>query len=246
METFEDRLRRLEKLADNSSPNRKDVWDILSVIGGLLIPVAIFAVGQQYASRMAQAAIKSEEARSAGSLSVSKVGARVSQASFLLSSVETLAGADGPKKRLAIQALLIAFPEDGERIVREVSETDSSPEIRQFALQSLSKQWESSIQRLFTADSLGKREAADKLLQEGRTDKTLVLALLESAQRALNDPQTPGRDGGIYAILVVLSEVNPEALAPYEADLRRLAERARPMGERTSNRVDILLRRLSG
>jgi hypothetical protein len=240
--TVEERLLALEKEADKG--DRKDLWDILSVLGGLLIPVAIFFAGQQYAEAMANAEILSEEKRAASSIDVAKAGTRVSQASLVLNALETLAGTDERRKQLAIRAILIALPDEGSSIVAEVSRTDPNPQIRQFAATTLDQRRDQLITGLYDPRGSARVAAYSALLQSSARDPTLPPQLAQKARQAFADRDAPGHGDGIYNTLVLLSHLEEPALRPNVPDLRRLAEEMRPVGPKVSARSDKLLERL--
>jgi hypothetical protein len=238
--TIEERVSALEK----KTKARKDVWDILSVAGSLLIPVAIFLAGQQYASAMKAAELSSAESRDASNLEVARAGSRVSQANLLLSAIERLAGEDGPGKRVAISAILIAMPENGPSIVRDLSHNDPSPEVRDYATNSLDQRKVALIGQLYSASGGERIEAYNGLLQNWGSDDTLPPILAQRARQAFADTNFSGRADGIYNTLVLLSHMNRTALAPHSADLRSLANEMRPVGPRVGERSDTLQARL--
>ncbi|HEX9964310.1 MAG TPA: hypothetical protein VGB04_04930 [Allosphingosinicella sp.] len=240
--TVEDRVRALEEKVKGS--DRKDAWDMLSVLGGLLIPVAIFFAGQQYADAMAKAEILSEEKRAASSIDVARAGTRVSQASLVLNALETLAGTDERRKQLAIRAILIALPDEGSSIVAEVSRTDPNPQIRQFAATTLDQRRDQLVNGLCDPRGGARVAAYTALLQGSARDPALPPQLAQKARQAFADPDAPGRGDGIYNTLVLLSHLEASALAPNVEDLRRLAEEMRPVGPKVGARSDKLLERL--
>lgn len=240
--TVDDRIAALEKKVKDA--DRKDIWDMLSVLGSLLIPVAIFFAGQQYASAMKAAELASAESRDASNLEVARAGSRVSQANLLLSAIERLAGEDGPGKRVAISAILLAMPEEGPSIVRDLSRTDPSQQVRQYAVDSLAQRKLALIAQLYASSGAERIEAYNVLRQSWGSDASLPPLLAQRARQAFGDRNFPGRNDGIYNTLVLLSHLNSSALAPHSADLRALADQMRPVGPRVSERADTLQARL--
>jgi hypothetical protein len=240
--TIEERISALE--AEVREKKRKDFWDILSVLGGMLVPVAIFFAGQQYATAMKAAEIQSSEAREAGNLQVARAGSRVSQANLLLSAVERLAGEEGPAKRVAISAILLAMPEEGPGIVRDLSRSDPSEEVRGYAADSLAQRKDTLVSRLYDPSGSERLAAYNELLHSWDADPTLPPVLARKAREAVQNADLPGRADGIYNTLVLLSHMKPEATAPNRDDLRLLADQMRPLGPRVADRADKLLARL--
>ena len=240
--SIEDRVLDLEKKV--KAAERKDIWDVLSVLGSLLIPVAIFFAGQQYASAMKEAEIASAERRDANSVDVARAGSRVNQAGLILNAVDTLAGTDERRKRLAISAILIALPEEGPAIVAEVSRSDPNQQIRTYAAASLRDRRPALIAQLYDPSGAQRIAAYNTLLQTWGRDSSLPPLLAQSARQAFRDDGSPGRADGIYNTLVLLSHMNVSALAPHSADLRALADEMRPVGPRVNERADTLVSRL--
>jgi hypothetical protein len=249
MMTTEERIDALEKKVKDG--NRKDVWDILSVIGSLLIPVAIFFAGQQYANAMKAAELAAALNRDASNreiakanLDIAEAGKRVSQANLLLGAIEALASETGPGKRVAISAILLAMPVEGPSIVRDLTRGETSPQLLEYASNSLTERKVALIGQLYASSGGERIEAYNGLLQNWGNDSSLPPLLAQRARQAFADTNFPGRTDGIYNTLVLLAHMNRAALAPHSADLRLLADQMRPVGPRVSDRANTLLSRL--
>ena len=111
----------------------KDGWDVFQIIASLLIPASIAAVGFMVSESLKKAEIESAERRAKAQQEVARVSARVGQAQLVNSFMESLLSTEIRRRKLAIESVLIALPDEGPRLVRIVSETDPSDEVRVFA-----------------------------------------------------------------------------------------------------------------
>lgn len=237
--TDQERISALEKKLEGS---RKDGWDKISALGGLLIPVAIFGVGLVYSNQSAAANEEIARQTAATNAEIARINAGVQQAQFLLQAVSPLAGADDRQKRLlAIQAVRIALREQGRQIIDAVSRTEPDLQVRTAAVRVIVNP---AIQQLYSADPRQRIGAYNELLRTRAGDPALPPLLMEAARNSLNGPDAARRNNGIYNTLVLLSHLNPAALEPHGQALRGFADQVRPVGPRVAQRADVLIGRL--
>ncbi len=131
---------RLDKLAEDVAKLKnkgKDPWDKFQILAALLIPATIALVGSMVSTSLKEAEIASAQKAAAGQEAVARVNARVGQASLVKSFMDALLSEEPRTRKLAIEAILIALPEDGPRLVKMVEETDPNAEVRIVAVSAL-------------------------------------------------------------------------------------------------------------
>jgi len=226
-----ERVERLERRADAApapSVKKKDPWDVVQILGGALIPVAIAAGGWFYSQATSRAQIENARQIHERDAEIAVAESRVKQAELVKDFLEALTGRDVAKQRVAIQAVLIALPEDGPRLVRELSvSTDSG--VATFAGAALSDRCQALVERLFAADRDTRVNASQQLLDGWRDSPALLDKLLPYARRHLDDAD------GVYNSLGVLAQITPGLIARRRADVEAFvaeAERAPAAGDR--------------
>ncbi|MEM1309342.1 MAG: hypothetical protein AAGF98_07555 [Cyanobacteria bacterium P01_H01_bin.153] len=130
-------LRHLEKRIKKLEGEGKDVWDVLSIIGSVLVPVAIaftgllFTYQQNIASeRMALKEQESEERFNQANTEIATIQARVEQSQAMSNLIEALSSNDGPKRRLAVVAVELALrPEDAKKVLEIIASQDTDPQV---------------------------------------------------------------------------------------------------------------------
>ncbi|MGD1862328.1 MAG: hypothetical protein ACFB0E_20460 [Leptolyngbyaceae cyanobacterium] len=138
-------LRHLEKRIKRLEGEKKDVWDVLSIIGSVLVPVAIaftgllFTYQQNIASeRMAIKEQESEERFNQANTEIATIQARVEQSQAMSDLIDALSSNDGPKRRLAVVAVELALkPEDAKKVLEIIASQDTDPEVVATAQSSL-------------------------------------------------------------------------------------------------------------
>jgi len=91
---------------------------------------------------MAQTAAQQQDA-------IARINTRVSQADILSHFLDALTGIDRAKQRVAIQAVLIALPEDGPRLVNELTTPAGNPQTKEVAETALSARLQELVSGLF-------------------------------------------------------------------------------------------------
>lgn len=116
----------LEKKLADLKRNRKDGWDKVQILIAFLVPVAIAFVGYVYSQSTKEAEIK-----------IAETNAKVAQAQLVHSFTDALTSPEPDKRKLAIEAVLLALPDDGTRLVQTVKQFDPDAGVRAFASQRL-------------------------------------------------------------------------------------------------------------
>ena len=132
-----ERLSGIEGALEDLKQKPKDHWDQLQVLATLLVPIVV-AVGSLYVSRaISEAQINSTRALQESEQVVAKTNAKVAQAQLIHSFLDELTGGTPKARQLAIEAVLLALPEEGERLVGLIALSDPDPEVCDFARKSL-------------------------------------------------------------------------------------------------------------
>lgn len=239
----------LEKEIREIKTKGKDFWDILKIAGGLLIPVAIAFVGWQYSNAMKNAEIKSatniaqlqlefSKQKADFDQKISETNSRVSQAGLVASFLEPLLSKDQTKKKLAIEAVLIALPSEGPRLVRVIQETDNQNDVKEFAQQSLKSYKENLIVQFFSDEKSIRSDAYSRLQSSYQNDSSIIPELIAAGR------QNPDNLNAVYNALVFLSHMNKETLRPYVSEIEEYSREVEGNGEKTKARAEKLRSRL--
>lgn len=186
-----EKIAKLEAEVEKLKKKPKDDWDKFQIIAALMIPASIALTGFLISKAIKQAEIDSSEriaqaeARSAeqialGEKEVALINAKVSQAQLIRSFLPSLTGAEAHHRKLAIQALLLALPEDGPRLVQILSEADPDPAVQKFAddkLAALSQR--DLLPYIFHSDAQISNKARDRFLSDRNTDTWTLLMLMQ-------------------------------------------------------------------
>jgi hypothetical protein len=232
MSTIEERLAVAEKRLEEVSQKRRDAWDILEMLAKLLIPASITFAGYLYSEGAKQAEIDSTEHIAAQQQALTQIQARVGQAQLVSTFMDALLSSDKPQRqRLAIEAVLVALPEDGPRLVAIVSQDKSSPQIQAAALSSLDQRRSRLIQDSFSNDKPTRIKATTELVQGWQTDQKLVPELVTVAR------QNIANASGVINSLVILENVSLGVLAAHQDEVKGLLNAVRSAGPQTAMHV---------
>lgn len=122
----ENRLSLVEKAVAELKKKPKDNWDIVQILAAAFVPIAIVVVGTLFSINTK----KSE-------IAVAETNAKVAQAKLVHSFMETLTSENPQKRKIAVGAILLALPDDGEALLNTVRESDPDAGVRAFASEQL-------------------------------------------------------------------------------------------------------------
>jgi hypothetical protein len=210
------RLERLEQRVEAAPPatpappqrakDGKDIWDVIQILGSALIPVAIAAGGWFYSEATSRAQIESSRQQHERNAEIATAEARVKQAGLLKDFMEALTGGDVAKRRVAIQAVLIALPKDGPNLVREFTQSTADSTAAAFARTALSQRCQALVERLFGPIAEDRIAASAALIDGWGESPVLLDKLLPYAQQHLDNAN------GVFNSLGVLAQVKPAVL----------------------------------
>lgn len=224
IDKIEGRLSKLEE-------GKKDKWDKFQIVAAVLIPASITWVGYYYSESMKRAEIESSQRLADQQNETTKISAKVGQAQLVSSFMDALLSRDTQKQRLAIEAILIALPEEGPRLVAVVSQSSPSPEVRGFAQSSLDERRSQLIRSAFSDQKAIRVSATQELVQGWRSDKNVVPQVLQAAS------QNAGNQDGVVNALVVLENVDKRNLVENAQQVKEFLDRVERAGPVTQDHV---------
>ncbi len=230
--TIEERLALAEQRLESVSRKRRDFWDMFEIFAKLLIPASITLAGYLFSEAAKQAEITSSEHIAAQQQAISQIQARVGQAQLVSTFMEALLSSDKPQRqRLAIEAVLVALPEDGPRLVAIVSQDKSSPQIQAAAQLSLDQRRSRLIQDCFSNDKPTRIKATTELVQGWQTDEKLIPELLAAIRQNISNAS------GVINSLVILENVSARLLGAHRDEVNSILNAVRSAGPQTASHV---------
>jgi hypothetical protein len=129
---LQERVTKLERKKEG-----KDIWDILNILGSLLIPVAIAYTGFLFTRQQQSAELLSsekqqetEERFNQANIEVASIQAKVEQSQVISTLLEALSSPNSPKRQLAVKAVEIALKsEDAKKVLDIVVSQDADPAV---------------------------------------------------------------------------------------------------------------------
>jgi hypothetical protein len=222
----------------SDAPHNKDVWDRLTAIAMILVPAAIALAGHFVAQGLKQAEINSEERRAQQSHIIADANTKIAQANLINTMMKFLTSTNPQERKLAVEAVLIALPEQGPFFVRTIAQSDEDKTVQAAARSSLEQRVGTLIQDLFADDSHVRIGAAQDLIQGWRNEPNVVQALLEFATT-----NTKNSDG-VFNTVVVLNEFSQSALQAYKQEVLNFLKIAKKIGPKTEAKAAALVTRL--
>lgn len=236
----------------SEAPIKKDLWDRLTALATILVPAAIALAGHFIAQGLKQAEIASEEMRLTQEISseerraeqsraIAEANTKIAQASFINTMMKSLTSPQPQERKLAVEAVLIALPEQGPALVRTIAKYDEDKTVQTAAETSLEQRVETLIRKLFSEDSAVRIGAAQDLIQGWRNDPNAAKALVDFAS------ENTRNSNGIYNTMVVLNEFSLDALKTQRQRILSLAGQVKASsGAKTNARATKLLSKLEG
>lgn len=222
-----------------AEPHRKDLWDRLTALATILVPAAIALAGHFIAQGLKEAELKGQERQAAQASANAEANTKIAQAGLINTLMKSLTSPNPQERKLAVQAVLIALPDQGPLLARTVAQSDEDEAVQVAARSSLKQRADTLIRQLFADDAGTRVEAARELVQGWRSEGNAVGTLLDAAF------QNRDNDNGIYNVAVVLAECAPAALAPHREGVQQFIDLAKSKGPRTAAKTAVLEKRLA-
>jgi len=237
--TIEERLASVETGLARSERKPKDFWDKFQIVATLLIPAEIAFVGYIYTKTEKQWEIESAEHIAAQQQATTQIQARVGQAQLVSTFMEALLSTNAERQHLASEAILVALPADGPRLLAVISQDKSRPGAQAAAQSSLDSRRSLLIQNCFSDDKATRISATAELIQGWQDDPKLVPEILSVSRHNLSNLS------GIINTLVVLENVKLTVLASDREEVQTFLESVRSNGPQTESHVKLVEARLA-
>ena len=163
---------------------------------------------------------------------------KIAQASLINTMMKSLTSTNAQERKLAVNAVLIALPDQGPMLVRTIAQSDEDKSVQAAARQSLETRVTVLIRQLFASEARERISAAQDLVQGWRNDSSVVLELVTFAM------QNSKNVNGVYNTVGVLNEFSLGALQAHKAEILKFVEVAKPTGSKTAAGATVLAKRV--
>src|SRR5215475_10378061 len=115
----------------------KDVWDRVTALSTILVPAAIALAGYFISEGLKQAEISNEAKRAEQTQAIALANTKIAQATLVNTLMKSLTSSNPQERKLAVEAVLIALPEEGPALVRPIAQSDEDKTVQAAAKTSL-------------------------------------------------------------------------------------------------------------
>lgn len=221
---------------------KKDFWDVFQIITGILVPFAIayaahvFSTSQQQLEldaqeRQAEVQQKISNSQFEFQKEISTINAKVGQSSLISDYFDALLSKDPRKQQLAIDAVLIALPVEGPRLVKTIKDTETSSPLATYANKSFNNRRSQLVRSLFSASREQRIAAYNNLVAGWTQDPEVVSELLDLSSKEISN------ENGIYNAVVTLLAMDKEVILKYKTEINAFCATARNNGPKTLEQV---------
>ncbi|MEO8336989.1 MAG: hypothetical protein ABI664_18540, partial [bacterium] len=169
---------------------------------------------------------------------IAEANTKIAQASLINTMMKSLTSTNAQERKLAVDAVLIALPEQGPTLVRTIAQSDEDKSVQAAARNSLETRVTALIRQLFSTDPRERIGAAQDLVTGWRNDASVVLELVTFAT------QNKDNANGVYNSVVVLNEFTLRALQAQRAEVLGFVDVAKTTGAKTATVASALAGRL--
>ncbi|WP_299677963.1 hypothetical protein [uncultured Dokdonia sp.] len=210
---------------------KKDTWDKVKIITGVLLPLAIVYIGQTFSSSQIAAESRFNEQQFEYQKQISNINSKVGQVGLVANFFDALLSDEPVRKKLAIKAVLIALKEDGPELVKIVQESDNTTEIKSFAKETLDTKREELVQQLFSDTKIERINAYNDIISGWKNDSEMVKEIVAYGNSHLSNKD------GVYNSIITLSKMNKKVLSPYKDEIISFGESTEANGEKTKKQA---------
>jgi len=234
---MEERVQRLEADVAELKKKRRDGWDIVQIIGGLLLPFAIAFAGYYYSLAMKRAEIASADRHARADEEVARINSRLGQGGLVLQYLGELFNTDPKRRDVAAKTIQFALPEFGSSILYSLSQAPPgvapAPEVVATALD---QRRAALVENLFAPSGGQRNDAFEQLTSHEapwRKDPKLIDDLLNAARKHMGDPT------GLRNVAVTFRDVSREITQPRRDDIFKLADEIMQANPNVSSKIDL-------
>jgi hypothetical protein len=227
----EDRLNVLEARLEKLEGSRKDGWDKFQIVATLLIPAAVAFAGYYFSQALADAQAQSTraltESQTASEERRARSTAAISQAELVATFMKSLLSTDAVERKLAIQAVQLALPEWGPKLLLALETGTGDATTRDEAAVALRQRREKLVEDVYADDVNVRQKATEQLVAGFGEDKLVVEAIAQKAERDTHNAN------GIYNSALVLKALPSAQLKANEAKVQQFVQIANQGGDKT-------------
>lgn len=220
----------LKSEIEDIKKDKKDWLDIVQILGSILLPVAIAFVGWRYTTSIENAKIKSDntiqqleiqlnEQQREFDKKITQANAKINQANLVSSFLEPLVSKHKVKQKLAIEAVIIALPEHGAKLVKIIQDNDTSTEVTKFATKSL-KTHKKQLVKDFFSDEEEKRKSAYSMLASNYKNDPEVIAKIIA-----NSKTNTFNQGAISNVVLYLDYADTQQVKKFSKEIIELSDK---------------------
>lgn len=241
------------RLDELEARGRSGAWlDTAAKVGGILSPVVLLFLGFYLQQPLRELERATEDRR----LELAQTSSKIEQVKIIASFLDALAGTDERKKVIAIQALLIALPEEGPQLVRQISGEGESVQsgggggsvgplqnggaVAAAATDALTTRRQALINGLYSSDKATRLASFSDLQKGFGSDTAALTTLLEVAPRRLEQA-----DGTINALVFMKVYSGDRPSEQIVEQIKAFANSARANGRQTAGHAQEVLKRWS-
>lgn len=231
-------LEAIEKHLAKLENKPKDWLDKLNSLASILVPASIALAGHLIGQAISNAQIASAEKQATQNYLVAQSNVRIAQAQLINTFMRSLTSNSSNEQKIAIQAILIALPEQGPSIVRGVALYEKNTEVQQVARVSLDQRQTSLIRGIFSDDANIRQNSTQDLIQGWQSDPKIVTNLIQYAEQNFSN------ENGVYNTVVVLNALNTSLLVSHREAVVNFLQRAKGIGPKTARIAEQVKARL--
>lgn len=216
--------RRLEKIEEKLDLKKKDAWDKLQSLAGILIPVSIALVGWYYTNANNKNQLEIQQINNDNQFQIALVNSNVGQSELIKDFIQHLTSKDSAARNIAIEAILYAAPTPGKKIVEVLSKT-SDQQTRLIAMDALSGKRTDLTAGLFSNQKQTRLIAANEITGNWSNDALLLTELLNRTEDCLKQPEIVFNcSDGVYNFFAVAASFSKQLLQANKQKILALAE----------------------
>lgn len=237
----EEMIKLYRELSAEREERPRPPWrENLLVLGTVLVPLLVCGLGTlvtlrqvHFQNEQAERTARHMESTSQREAELQRATVSVSQANMVQGFLDALTSDDPRKRKLAVQAVLVALPQLGAELAKIVEQTDPDTTVRAAATDSVSAHVAGLVSQLSSADESARSKATDALNASFHSDPRVVSAV-ETHLRKHED------EDSAYHSVVLLNSLDRSMLRAQRAEVSAIAAHAERAGPRAAEQARLL------
>lgn len=196
----------------------------------IIVPISLALAGHLFGVQMKNAELESQDKRftTEHQFELAKQDAtwRITKSELVYKFMDALTSSEEIKRKLAVEAIMIALPEDGPRIAEVVAKNDPNVEVQNAANNSIRRQILRISNEMFSQDKSTRLSGTQTAISGWQNNEEFIRTIIDKSIKEVQNSD------GVWNAIIYLENTNKDYLKSKLEDINALKLALESYGDR--------------